>query len=49
MVGKDAEASSTTKNGAKLLNAVTYPDIPKLTFVAGASYGARYYGWNGGT
>ena len=47
MVGREAEAGGIAKNGAKLVNAVACADVPKLTVVVGASYGAGNYGMCG--
>jgi 3-methylcrotonyl-CoA carboxylase beta subunit len=47
MVGRAAEAEGIAKNGAKLVTAVACANVPKLTVVTGASYGAGNYGMCG--
>lgn len=47
MVGTDAEREGIAKNGAKLVTAVACADVPKITVVVGASYGAGNYGMCG--
>lgn len=47
MVGKDAEQSGIIKNGAKLINAVANSEVPAITIMMGASYGAGNYGMCG--
>ena len=43
MVGKQAEASGIIKHGAKLLQVLTNANIPKITLLMGASFGAGSY------
>ena len=40
MVGRDAEAGSIAKNGAKLVTAVATAKVLKFTVIVGGSYGA---------
>lgn len=47
MVGKKYEAEGIAKNGAKLVNAVSCANVPKVTAIIGASYGAGNYGMCG--
>jgi acetyl-CoA carboxylase carboxyltransferase component len=47
MVGKDYEQRGIIKAGAQMINAVSNSDIPHLTVVMGASYGAGNYGMCG--
>src|SRR5207237_1780758 len=47
MVGKDYEQAGMIKDGAKMINTVTNSDVPHLTVVIGASYGAGNYGMCG--
>lgn len=47
MVGSAAERSGIAKNGAKLVTAVSTVNVPKITLVVGASYGAGNYGMCG--
>jgi 3-methylcrotonyl-CoA carboxylase beta subunit len=47
MVGKKYESEGIAKNGAKLVNAVSTANVPKLTLIFGASYGAGNYGMCG--
>ncbi|CEM07578.1 unnamed protein product [Vitrella brassicaformis CCMP3155] len=47
MVGHAAEKGGIAKNGAKLVTAVSTANVPKLTLVVGASYGAGNYGMCG--
>jgi len=44
MVGKQAEQEGIAKNGAKMVSAVSNANVPKITAVLGASYGAGNYG-----
>lgn len=43
MVGKDAETGGIIKDGAKLINAVANSQVPAITIITGASYGAGNY------
>ena len=47
MVGRQYEAGGIAKHGAKLVNAVATAAVPKITLIAGASYGAGNYGMCG--
>jgi len=47
MVGKDYEQRGIIKAGAQMINAVSNSDVPHLTVVMGASYGAGNYGMCG--
>ncbi len=47
MVGRDYEQGGIIKDGAKLINAVTNSEVPHLTVMMGASYGAGNYGMCG--
>lgn len=47
MVGKKYEEGGIIKNGAKLINAVTNSEVPAITVMIGASYGAGNYAMNG--
>jgi len=47
MVGAEYERGGIIKNGAKLINAVANSEVPHLTFMIGASYGAGNYGMAG--
>ena len=47
MVGKDYERGGIIKDGAKLINAVTNSEVPHITLMMGASYGAGNYGMSG--
>ena len=47
MVGKAFEAGGIAKHGAKLVNAVATANVPKLTVIMGASFGAGNYGMCG--
>ncbi|HEV2752737.1 MAG TPA: carboxyl transferase domain-containing protein [Solirubrobacteraceae bacterium] len=43
MVGRDYEAGGIAKDGAKLVTAVSCTRVPKLTVIAGGSFGAGNY------
>ncbi len=43
MVGRDSEQEGIIKAGAKLVNAISNSRVPKITVVAGGSYGAGNY------
>ncbi|MFP5308574.1 MAG: acyl-CoA carboxylase subunit beta [Actinomycetes bacterium] len=47
MVGTVYEQGGIIKDGAKLINAVTNSEVPHLTLMMGASYGAGNYGMAG--
>jgi 3-methylcrotonyl-CoA carboxylase beta subunit len=47
MVGKKVESEGIAKHGAKLVSAVANANVPKITAILGASYGAGNYGMNG--
>lgn len=47
MVGSKAEANGIAKHGAKMVMAVANAQVPKVTIVVGASYGAGNYGMCG--
>ncbi|XP_058806645.1 methylcrotonoyl-CoA carboxylase beta chain, mitochondrial [Phymastichus coffea] len=47
MVGKEAEAGGIAKNGAKMVNAVSCAQVPKITVIIGGSHGAGNYGMCG--
>jgi acetyl-CoA carboxylase carboxyltransferase component len=47
MVGAQAERGGIIKDGAKLINAVSNSEVPHLTLMVGASYGAGNYGMSG--
>ena len=47
MVGKKFEQEGIAKNGAKMVSAVSNANVPKITCILGASYGAGNYGMCG--
>jgi 3-methylcrotonyl-CoA carboxylase beta subunit len=47
MVGREAEAGGIAKHGAKMVHAVACANVPKISVVVGASYGAGNYGMCG--
>lgn len=47
MVGRAYEEGGIIKNGAKLINAVSNAEVPLITLMTGASYGAGNYGMAG--
>eukprot|EP01118_Nematostelium_gracile_P017277 TRINITY_DN732_c0_g1_i3.p1 TRINITY_DN732_c0_g1~~TRINITY_DN732_c0_g1_i3.p1 ORF type:complete len:540 (-),score=140.69 TRINITY_DN732_c0_g1_i3:27-1646(-) len=47
MVGKRAEQNGIIKHGALLINAISNSEIPAITVMIGASYGAGNYGMSG--
>ena len=47
MVGKDYEQGGIIKHGAKLINAVSNSEVPAITIMTGASYGAGNYAMMG--
>ena len=47
IVGSAFEQRGITKNGSKMINAVTNSTVPHLSVIVGASYGAGNYGMSG--
>ena len=47
IVGTDFERGGITKNGSKMINAVSNSTVPHITIIVGASYGAGNYGMSG--
>jgi 3-methylcrotonyl-CoA carboxylase beta subunit len=47
MVGKKVESEGIAKHGAKMVSAVANANVPKITAIIGASYGAGNYGMCG--
>jgi acetyl-CoA carboxylase carboxyltransferase component len=47
LVGTEFEQGGITKNGSKMINAVSNSTVPHLSVVVGASYGAGNYGMSG--
>jgi acetyl-CoA carboxylase carboxyltransferase component len=47
MVGRQYEEGAIIKNGAKMINAVSNSEVPSITIMMGASYGAGNYAMNG--
>jgi acetyl-CoA carboxylase carboxyltransferase component len=47
MVGRRYEERGIIKDGAKLINAVSNSEVPHVTVMLGASYGAGNYGMSG--
>jgi acetyl-CoA carboxylase carboxyltransferase component len=47
IVGTDFEQGGITKNGSKMINAVSNSRVPHITVIVGASYGAGNYGMSG--
>ena len=47
MVGAEYEQGGIIKHGAQMINAVSNSNVPHLTVVMGASYGAGNYGMDG--
>lgn len=47
MVGKKYEEEGIIKHGAKLINAVSNSEVPAITIMMGASFGAGNYAMNG--
>ena len=47
IVGTEFEQHGITKNGSKMINAVSNSTVPHLSVVCGASYGAGNYGMSG--
>ncbi|REK07279.1 MAG: acyl-CoA carboxylase subunit beta [Acidobacteria bacterium] len=47
IVGTEYEQGGITKNGSKMINAVSNSTVPHVTVILGASYGAGNYGMSG--
>lgn len=47
MIGKKFESEGIAKHGAKMVSAVANANVPKITTIIGASYGAGNYGMCG--
>jgi acetyl-CoA carboxylase carboxyltransferase component len=47
IVGRDFEQAGIIKKGSQLINAVTNSEVPHLTVIVGASYGAGTYAMSG--
>ena len=47
IVGTSFEQGGITKNGSKMINAVSNSEVPHITVIVGASYGAGNYGMSG--
>ena len=47
MVGTDFEQRGITKDGSKMINAVSNSTVPHITIIIGSSYGAGNYGMSG--
>ena len=47
MVGRDYERRGITKDGAKMIMAVSGSEVPKFTVICNGSYGAGNYGMSG--
>ena len=47
MVGAEYEQGGIIKHGAQMINAVSNSEVPHLSVIMGASYGAGNYGMNG--
>ncbi|MCL4231212.1 MAG: acyl-CoA carboxylase subunit beta [Dehalococcoidia bacterium] len=47
MVGRIYEEGGIVKNGSKMINAVSNSNVPHITVIVGASYGAGNYGMSG--
>ncbi|MDP6811653.1 MAG: carboxyl transferase domain-containing protein [Alphaproteobacteria bacterium] len=47
IVGTDFEQGGITKNGSKMINAVSNSTVPHVSIIVGASYGAGNYGMSG--
>ena len=47
MLGQKAEQEGIAKHGAKMVSAVSNANVPKITCIVGASYGAGNYGMCG--
>ncbi len=47
MVGREAESGGIARDGAKMVQAVATVNVPKITVIVGASFGAGNYGMCG--
>ena len=47
LVGKDFERQAIIKKGSQLINAVSNSNVPHITIIIGASYGAGTYAMSG--
>ena len=47
IVGTEFEQGGITKNGSKMINAVSNSTVPHISIIVGASYGAGNYGMSG--
>ena len=47
IIGTDFEQGGITKNGSKMINAVSNSTVPHISIIVGASYGAGNYGMSG--
>ncbi len=47
IVGTDYEQNGITKNGSKMINAVSNSTVPHISIIVGASFGAGNYGMSG--
>ena len=47
MVGKDFERQAIIKKGSQLINAVSNSNVPHITIIIGASFGAGTYAMSG--
>ena len=47
IVGTDFEQGGITKDGSKMINAVSNSTVPHVSIIAGSSYGAGNYGMSG--
>ena len=47
IVGTDFEQGGITKDGSKMINAVSNSTVPHISIIAGSSYGAGNYGMSG--
>jgi acetyl-CoA carboxylase carboxyltransferase component len=47
LVGKDFERQAIIKKGSQLINAVSNSNVPHITIIVGASYGAGTYAMSG--
>jgi acetyl-CoA carboxylase carboxyltransferase component len=47
LVGREAEHGGIARDGAKMVAAVATAQVPKITLITGASYGAGNYAMNG--
>lgn len=47
MVGKEYEQNGIIKHGAMMINAVSNSEVPHISLITAASYGAGHYGMRG--